>query len=325
MGLIILAIEIIIWLVILAITSLFAPTFWIIITALYFLFLIISGVVLVDPNTIKTKEVFRKYSGILRPWFNLVIPFITTIRKQELFRKNFPVEVEWVTHDNVTAYIWLNVIYYVEDDKDDSIKWTLYKSVYSIDDPRTMMRSTIDEQLRGMIVTFTHKEIFAKREEIGQAIEERLREKLSTFWYKLDSIQVRDVKLDSTVMSAMNKVVETQKFKEAAFNEAEAKKIMQVKEAEAEKESKILLWEGMAGQRMKIAEWFKESVDLIKETDGSLNAEKVLQFLLDSSRIETLWNIWAHNNTKLIYLNEDLEWKVSQARNEKLVSGSEIM
>jgi regulator of protease activity HflC (stomatin/prohibitin superfamily) len=42
-------------------------------------------------------------------------------------------------------------------------------------------------------------------------------------------------------MHAMNKVVETQKFKEAAQNEAEAKKIMQVKEAEAEKESKILL------------------------------------------------------------------------------------
>jgi hypothetical protein len=44
----------------------------------------------------------------------------------------------------------------------------------------------------------------------------------------------------------------------------------------------------MAGQRMKIAEGFKESVDMIKETDNSLNAEKVLQFLLDSSRIETL-------------------------------------
>ncbi len=42
-------------------------------------------------------------------------------------------------------------------------------------------------------------------------------------------------------MKAMNKIVETQKLKEAALNEAEAQKIMQVKEAEAEKESKILL------------------------------------------------------------------------------------
>jgi hypothetical protein len=76
----------------------------------------------------------------------------------------------------------------------------------------------------------------------------------------------------------------------------------------------------MAGQRMKIAEWFKESVDLIKMTDDSLNAEKVLAFLLDSSRIETLWAIGAEDNTKLIYLNENLEW-----RSSKLISGSEIM
>jgi hypothetical protein len=52
----------------------------------------------------------------------------------------------------------------------------------------------------------------------------------------------------------MNKIIETEKFTEAALNEAEAKKIMQVKEAEAEMESKILLGQGMAGQRLKIAE-----------------------------------------------------------------------
>lgn len=186
------------------------------------------------------------------------------------------------------------------------------------------MKSTIDEQLRAMIVTFTHKEIFGKREEIGEVIEERLRERLASFGFKLDSIQVRDVKLENTVMAAMNKVVETQKFKEAAMNEAEAKKIMQVKEAEAEKESKILLGEGMAGQRMKIAEGFKESVDLIKQTDDSLNAEKVLQFLLDSSRIETLGNVGQGQNTKLVYLNEDLEGRNS-GRESKLIQGSEIM
>jgi regulator of protease activity HflC (stomatin/prohibitin superfamily) len=92
-----------------------------------------------------------------------------------------------------------------------------------------------------MIVLFTHKEIFSKREELGKDIEEKLRIKLSSFGFALDSIQVRDVKLESKVMSAMNKIVETQKFKEAAYNEAESKKIMTVKEAEAEKESKILL------------------------------------------------------------------------------------
>lgn len=296
------------------------PEVWFMIWIVYFIFLLISWVVIVQPNSVRSKEVFGKYTWVLRQWFNLVIPFVTRTVRLDLQRKNFPVEVEWVTQDNVNAYIWLNVIYYIEDDSDATTNGNIYKAIYSIDDPRTMIKSTIDEQLRAMIVTFTHKNIFAKREEIWESIEERLRLKLSTFWFKLDSIQVRDVKLDSAVMAAMNKIVETEKYKEAAFNEAEAKKIMQVKQAEAEKESKILLWEGMAGQRMKIAEWFKESVDMIKQADNSLTAEKVLNFLLDSSRIETLWNIWAQDNSKLVYLNENLEWRTS-----RLIAGSEII
>ena len=282
--------------------------------------IISSSIRIVSPNTVKTVEFLWKFNRVLKSGFHFIIPFLEWTKNQVLYRKNFPVEVEWVTSDNVTAYIWLNVIYYVKDDNNDTDKWNVFKSIYSIDDPKTMMKSTIDEQLRAMIVSFTHKEIFGKREEIGWAIEERLREKLSSFGYKLDSIQVRDVKLENTVMSAMNKVVETEKFKEAAYNEAEAKKIMQIKEAEADRESKILLWEGMAGQRMKIAEWFKESVSMIKKTDNSLNADKVLQFLLDSSRIETLWNIGTKGNSKIVYLNENLEGKTS-----KLVAGSDLI
>ncbi len=317
---IILFIEVLFW-----VGLAFIPEVWIGIAIVYFFILFFAWVKIVSPNTIRTKEVFGKYTGVLRQWLNLVVPFVTTTIRQDLYRKNFSVEVEWVTHDNVTAYVWLNVIYFVRDDEDDSRNGNIYKSVYSIDDPRTMMRAAIDEQLRAMMVSFTHKNIFEKREEIGQAIEERLRAKLKEFGYVLDSIQVRDVKLDSTVMHAMNKVIETEKFKEAAMNEAEAKKIMQVKEAEAEMESKILLGQGMAGQRLKIAEWFKESIDMIKGADKSLNAKLILDFLLDSSRIETLWNIGKDWNSKLIYLNEDLEWNTSKARNEKLISWSDIM
>lgn len=288
--------------------------------------LVALSVRIISPNTVRTVEFLGRFDRILRQGLNFIIPFLETTKSQVLYKRNFPVEVEWITSDNVTAYIGLNVIYYVEDDNSNNRDGTIYKSVYSIDDARTMMRSTIDEQLRGMIVAFTHKEIFAKREEIWETIEQKLRVRLASFGYKLDSIQVRDVKLDNTVMMAMNKVVETQKLKEAAMNEGEAEKIMKVKEAEAEKDAKILLWEGMAGQRTKIAEGFKEAVDMIKATDKSLNAEKVLQFLLDSSRIETLGNIGQEGgNSKVIYLNEDLEGRSGLSKWDKLIAGSDLM
>ncbi|NDK09591.1 hypothetical protein GW846_02330 [Candidatus Gracilibacteria bacterium] len=299
----------------------------IIVAVILDIILIALSVRIISPNTVRTVEFLGRFDRILRQGLNFIIPFLETTKTQALYRRNFPVEVDGITSDNVTAYIGLNVIYYVEDDNNNTREGSIYKSVYSIDDARTMMKSTIDEQLRGMIVAFTHKEIFAKREEIGETIEEKLRVRLASFGFKLDSIQVRDVKLDSTVMMAMNKVVETQKFKEAAMNEGEAEKIMKVKQAEAEKESKILLGEGMAGQRTKIAEGFKEAVDMIKQSDKSLNAEKILQFLLDSSRIETLGNIGSEGqNAKIIYLNEDLEGRgMKLGKGDKLIAGSDLM
>ena len=117
---------------------------------------------------------------------------------------------------------------------------------------------------------------------------------------------------------------ESLKIKEAANNEWEAEKIMQVKRAEADKESKILIGQWMAGQRMEIAKWFRESVEMIKWADDSLDWDKILKFLLDSSRIETLNNIWNSDKTKLVYLNEDLEWRAMN-KEAKLIAWSELM
>lgn len=286
--------------------------------------LVLLSVKIVTPNTVKTVEFLWQFNRVLKPWLNFVIPFIEWTRHQDLFRKNLAIDVDWITSDNVTVYVGLNVVFYVEDDWNDTKNWSIYKSVYSINDPRTLMASTIDEQLRAMVSSFDHKEIFSKREEIGQNIEVNLREKLSQFGYTLDSIQVRNIKLEASVMAAMNKVVESLKLKEAAFNEWESEKIMQVKRAEADKMAKILIWQWMAGQRMEIAKWFKESVDMIKSSDESLTWDKILKFLLDSSRIETLWNIWNSDKTKLIYLNEDLEWRAMD-KESKLFAWSDMM
>ncbi len=297
---------------------------FVIFIAFIVVFILIAWIRIVTPNTVKAVEFLWRFTRVLKPGFNIIIPVLEQTRHQDLFRKNISIDVDGITSDNVTAYIWLNVVYYVKDDGNYTTEGAIYKSLYSINDPRTLMASTIDEQLRAMMSEFNHKEIFGKREEIGQTIEQQLRWKLSEFGYVLDSIQVRNIKLDALVMAAMNRVVESEKLKEAAINEWDAKKILQIKNAEADKEAKILLGQWMAGQRMEIAKWFRESVEMIMSSDTSLTWEKILKFLLDSSRIETLWNIWSTDKTKLIYLNEDLEWRTSN-KTGKLIAGSDLI
>ncbi len=264
-------------------------------------FLLLFGVRVVKQNTVKLVEFLGKFNRILRPGFNVIIPFLEWTRDQDLYKKNFQVFVEGLTGDNVSVGIGLNVVYFVKKD-DESI----FQSIYEIDNPEKLIRATIDEQLRAMITNFTHKEIYTKRNEMGDAIEEALRIKLSQFGYTLDSIQVQDIQLDQLVLKALNRIVETEKMKEAALNEAEAKRITMVKEAEADKESKKLLGEGMAEQRMAISQGFKESIEEIKSSDSTLTGADILKFLLDSARIETLEKV-GKTNAKVIYLNENLE------------------
>jgi regulator of protease activity HflC (stomatin/prohibitin superfamily) len=276
--------------------------------------LFFSGIRIVKQNTVLLVEFLGKFNRILYPGLNIIIPFLEWTRKQDLYKKNFKVHVDGLTGDNVTVAIGLNVVYFIKNNHDD-----IFQSVYEIDNPALLIQATIDEQLRSMITDFTHKEIYIKREEIGKNIEVNLKDKLEQFGYTLDSIQVQDIQLESTVLEALNKIVETEKIKEAAFNEAEAVRIKMVKEAEADKEAKKLIGEGMAEQRKAIAQGFKESIASIQSSDKNLKGSDVLEFLLSSARIETLEKVGTEGNSKVIYLNENLEGK---NRIEKLLSDS---
>ena len=131
---------------------------------------------------------------------------------------------------------------------------------------------------------------------------------MAEFGMELDSVQVVDIQLDQKVVEAMNNVVASQKNKIASITEAEGQKQSQILTAEGDKEVKKLLGEGMALQREAIAKWFKNSVAEIQGTDKSLSGKDVLDFLLNSSRIETLEKV-GQNNAKIIYVNENLEGK----------------
>ncbi|MEI7511184.1 MAG: SPFH domain-containing protein [Candidatus Peregrinibacteria bacterium] len=278
---------------------------WFILGLAIDIILFFLGVRIVTQKTVKVVEFLGKFNRILHPGINIIIPVLEWTKNQDLFKKNFQVEVDGITKDNVSARIGLNVVYFVQED-DESI----YKSVYEIDNHGMLIKATIDEQLRAMITGFDHKEIFTKRQEIGDEIEENLREKLSQFGFTVDSIQVQDIRLDQRVVEAMNRVIETEKLKDAAQNEGEANRIKIVKEAEANKEAKKLIGEGMAQQRMAIANGFQESIAMIQQASNVSGAE-ILQFLLDSARIETLEKV-GDKNAKIIYLNENLEGKTSR-------------
>ncbi len=268
---------------------------------IFFLF----GIRIVSPRKVLVVLRLGKINRILREWFNFKRPIIESTRLQSLALRNLDVQVEGITLDNVKTSIQLNVVFNVKEDNQSIID-----SIFKMNEPITMITAMIEEQLRAKIFTFNHEEIFGKREEIWNEVKETLKIKLQEFGMILDSVQVKDIKLDAKVMDAMNGVVAADKFKQATIKQAEWEKESTILRAEADKQVKKLLWEWMAEQRKAIANWFKESIEEIKESDNKLHGQQILDFLLASSRIETLEKIW-ENNSKIVYINENLEGKMS--------------
>jgi regulator of protease activity HflC (stomatin/prohibitin superfamily) len=245
------------------------------------LLVLLFGIRILSPRKVGVVTFLGKISRVIREGFNVIIPFLESVHYQTLEMMNLNVNVDGITKDNVNTSVNINVIYSVKED-DQSVIDSIFKNT-----------NVIEEQLRAKIFEFEHEEIFGKRNEIGDEIRTALEVKLAEFGMELDSVQVIDILLDSQVTQAMNQVVASQKLKAAAITEAEGRKQGEILKAEWDKE---------------VANGFQESIEKIKAIDPSLSGDKILDFLLNSSRIETLEKIGS-NNAKVIYINENLEGK----------------
>ena len=87
----------------------------------------------------------------------------------------------------------------------------------------------------------------------------------------------------------MNQVNATARMREAAKNEAEAKKIRVIAEAEAEARAKELQGVGIARQRLAIARGLKESVDACAE--AGISPEEATKMVLLTQHYDTVSSV----------------------------------
>lgn len=186
---------------------------WIVVVILI---LIVMGLKIVRPRTAKVVLTLGKVTRVLREGLNIIIPFIQTTKTQSLAMTNLDVGVDGITKDNVKTTIELNVIFRVQNNDQ-----AIIDSLFIITDVIKAIRAMVEEQLRAKVYEFEHDAIFGKRTEIGDEVKQTLAEKLQEFGMELDSVQVKDIQLDSRVLESMNSVVASSKNKLAAINDAE--------------------------------------------------------------------------------------------------------
>ena len=120
----------------------------------------------------------------------------------------------------------------------------------------------------------------------------------------------------------MNDIVASEREKQAAIEKAEAQKIVKIKEAEAEAESKKLQGMGIANERKAIIEGLVESIEDVKKLDD-VSTKEILNLILLTQYFDTLKDVAnADSNTIMLPGTPQGFNNISEEIREAIISGN---
>jgi regulator of protease activity HflC (stomatin/prohibitin superfamily) len=175
------------------------------------------------------------------------------------------------------------------------------EAYYSLENAGNQIASYIFDDVRAEVPKLELDEVFSKKDDIAVAVRNNIAEAMEIYGYLIVKTLITDIDPDHKVKESMNRINAAMRDKEAMVQEAEAKKIKIIKEAEAEAESKRLAGEGMARQRLEIVKGFKESVEDFQRSLKNVSHEEVMQFVLLTQYFDTLSTVGANSkNTSIL-------------------------
>ena len=263
--------------------------------------LIVLIVLLSSFFTVNTAEVavitrFGKFLRVADPGLNWKRPFFDTVSGKVSLRVNqISLTMETKTKDNVFVTIPISVQYRVRPEK-------VFDAYYKLADPTAQIKSYVEQVILGHVPGMTLDEVFASQSSIAAAVKQELDADMATFGFEIVNVLVTDIVPDQKVKSAMNDINAAQREQVAANARGEAEKILVVKKAEAEAESKALQGQGIANQRKAIIEGLQNSVEQFQKAVEGASSREVMQLVLVTQYFDTLKSIGESDKTNTLFL-----------------------
>jgi regulator of protease activity HflC (stomatin/prohibitin superfamily) len=240
-------------------------------------------------------ERFGKFNRIVRPGLHLLIPYAERVAFVDLQVQQAQFSVETKTRDNVFVQIPVSVQYGVLDDK-------IYDAFYRLSRPQKQIESFVFNSILGHVPKLTLDETFEQMSGISIAVKVELDATMREFGFNILTALVTDIIPDSKVKAAMNDINAAQRSQVAAQAKGEADKILKVKQAEAEAESKALQGKGIAAERQAIIDGLRASIEHFRESVPGTTAEDVMALVLLTQYFDTLKDIGMRGGTNTLFL-----------------------
>jgi regulator of protease activity HflC (stomatin/prohibitin superfamily) len=289
------------------------------------IFLLVLSIVLGSFFTVETAQVaivqrLGKFARVAGPGLNWKTPYLeTVVYRLSMKVQQFDVQVETKTQDNVFVQIPVSIQYKVIPDAVEA-------AFYKLSDPVKQIESMVYNVVLGHVPKMKLDDTFLNQADIASDLRDNLDASMKEYGYSIVKVLISDIVPDQKVKAAMNDINAAQREREATVSRAETNKMLLVKQAEAEAESKRLQGEGIANQRKAIITGLKDSVEDFAKTVPGSTPQDVMQLVLMTQYFDTLKDIAAndHSNTILIpHTPNTLTDLFGQIRNA-IITGTEL-
>jgi regulator of protease activity HflC (stomatin/prohibitin superfamily) len=298
-------------------------------SAFLFLFALIAllalSIVLGSFFTVETAQVaivqrLGKFARVAGPGLNWKTPYLeTVVRRLSMKVQQFDVQVETKTQDNVFVQIPVSIQYKI-------IPEGVEAAFYKLSDPVKQIESMVYNVVLGHVPKMKLDDTFLNQADIASDLRDNLDASMKEYGYSIVKVLISDIVPDQKVKAAMNDINAAQREREATVSRAETNKMLLVKQAEAEAESKRLQGEGIANQRKAIIAGLKDSVEDFAKTVPGSTPQDVMQLVLMTQYFDTLKEIAANDHTNAILIPHTpntLTDLFGQIRNA-IVAGNEL-
>jgi regulator of protease activity HflC (stomatin/prohibitin superfamily) len=237
-----------------------------------------------------------KFLRVAQPGLNFKMPYLdVVIANISLQVQQLDVKVETKTKDNVFVQIPIAVQYKVLPDK-------VYDAFYKLSDPVKQIESFVYNVILGHVPKMTLDETFDQQSQIAIDVKNNLDASMAEFGYSIVKSLITDLVPDEKVKAAMNDINAAQREREATVSRAETEKLLLVKKAEADAESKRLQGEGIANQRKAIIEGLRDSIEKFTTSVEGATPRDAMSMVLLTQYFDTLKEVAGTNRSNTILM-----------------------
>ncbi len=220
---------------------------------------IIAGIKIVKQYERKVVFTLGKYSGILTPGFNIIIPFIQTTTTVDIREQAVDVpSQEAMTKDNISCTVNAVIYYKIKEHQ-------VERSVINVRFLGYAMSQFAQTTMRNIVGQFELDELLAKRKEASDEIKKIVDEKSDLWGVDVLSVEIKDINIPDDLKRTIGKQAE----------------------AEREKRAKIITSEG----ELQSAQNLQEAAKMLAKAPGALHL-RTLQSINDLSSDQSNTTIW---------------------------------